>query len=367
MASCAALQAITPHLASAQDQSADTAAARAFAVDGMKLADAGRCDQAIDKLARAEKLHHSAIVLGRLGECLVAQGRVVEGSEALRKMLREPLPPNPTPALQKAYERAQAALDTAKPQIASVTISVRAPVGVEPSVTIDGQAVPSAVLGGERPTDPGEHVIEATAPGFLKATTKFSVGAGRKTAVELVLERDPSAPVAAPPSPNGEGGGTTESPTSPVMSGDPGGTPSGAAFSADSGVERPPNRTAAYVVWGISGVALAVGAGFGILAMSDKGDLEDKCPGNVCPAGEEDNLDSAKRSGDIATIGLAAGAVGAVVGTVLFFTAGPSSSARALPRFSTAADRNRHPARQTAGLRTRAGVGLGNVQLAVDF
>src|SRR5262245_6191965 len=48
-----------------------TAAARALAVDGVKLAQADRCGEAIDKLQRAEQLHHSPIVLSRLGECLV--------------------------------------------------------------------------------------------------------------------------------------------------------------------------------------------------------------------------------------------------------------------------------------------------------
>ena len=43
-------------IARAQDEpsSADTAAARELAIEGLKLADAGHCAQAIDKLYRAE-------------------------------------------------------------------------------------------------------------------------------------------------------------------------------------------------------------------------------------------------------------------------------------------------------------------------
>ena len=43
--------------ASAQDEpnAAETAAARTMALEGIKLADAGHCDEALDKLARAEK------------------------------------------------------------------------------------------------------------------------------------------------------------------------------------------------------------------------------------------------------------------------------------------------------------------------
>ena len=60
--------AVRPATAQEEPSSADTAAARGLAVDGLKLAEAGKCNEAIDKLARAEKLHHSAIVQGRLGD-----------------------------------------------------------------------------------------------------------------------------------------------------------------------------------------------------------------------------------------------------------------------------------------------------------
>ncbi|HMJ13131.1 MAG TPA: hypothetical protein VK524_17040 [Polyangiaceae bacterium] len=346
----------------AAQESADIAAARSFAVEGLKLADGGRCDQAIDKLQRAEKLHHSAIVLGKLGECLVNQGRIVEGSEALRKMLREPPPANPSPALLKAYERAQTALDTAKPQIANVVITVRAPNGVEPAVTIDGQPVPAAVLGGDRPTDPGEHVIEASAPGYLKASSKFNIGPGRKQSIELVLERDPSAPVAPPPG-TSEANGTG---TPGEAASNPEATPYASNARPEGvtlGTEGAPNRTAAYVSWVLGGVALGVGAGFGYIALKDKNDLDDKCSSNVCPRSEQDSLDSAKRAGTISTIAIGVGAAGVVLGTVLFFTASPSSTPAA--DSATAAKRRRFAQADT--LRARAGLGVGQVKLAVDF
>src|SRR6478752_3743673 len=92
----------------AEDASAaETAAARALAVDGLKLAQANNCVEAVPKLERAEKLYHSTMVATRLGECYVNVGRLVEGTEILRKVLREPQPGEPTPALSKALERAQ--------------------------------------------------------------------------------------------------------------------------------------------------------------------------------------------------------------------------------------------------------------------
>ena len=101
-----------------EDSAAETAAARTLAVDGLKLAQAGKCDEAIPKLDRAEKLHHSAIVLSRLGECEVSQAQAGrEGTEMLRKVvLGEALPPSPSPALSKAYEHAQTTLVPPSPR-----------------------------------------------------------------------------------------------------------------------------------------------------------------------------------------------------------------------------------------------------------
>src|SRR4051812_23748285 len=139
--------------AAEEDSATETAAARTLAVDGLKLAQSGKCDEAIPKLERSEKLHHSAIVLSRLGECQVSQGKLVEGTEMLRRVLREPLPASPSPALSKAYERAQVVLDTAKPKIAGLTISVSAPPGAELKLTVDGSVVPNTLIDSELPAD----------------------------------------------------------------------------------------------------------------------------------------------------------------------------------------------------------------------
>src|SRR5882672_3862538 len=194
------LQLVAPERALAQGaeaSAADVAAARTLAVEGVKLAQAGKCDEAVDKLERAEKLHHAPIVLSALGECKVAQGKFVEGTEMLRKVLREPLPDHPSPAQLKAYEHAQATLDAAAPKIGRLTISVAAQGEAQPAVTVDGEPVPAALLGAERPTDPGEHVVEATAAGYLKSSAKVTLSEGDKKSVKLELERDPAAATAA--------------------------------------------------------------------------------------------------------------------------------------------------------------------------
>src|ERR1041384_4356676 len=94
---CTVAQMYTTPARAEEASAAETAAARALAVDGLKLAQAGDCAGAAPKLERAEKLYHSAVVASRLGECYVSLGRLVEGTEILRRMLREPPPADATP------------------------------------------------------------------------------------------------------------------------------------------------------------------------------------------------------------------------------------------------------------------------------
>lgn len=333
-----------------EDSATETAAARALAVDGLKLAQAGKCDEAIPKLERAEKLRHSAIVLSRLGECQVSAGKLVEGTEMLRKVLREPLPASPSPALTKAYERAQTVLDAAKPKIAGLTISVTAPPGADLKLTVDGQSVPSTLVDSELPADPGEHTVEATAVGYLKASAHVSLGNADKKTVTLKLEADPNAPAPAPQSATQEAGAAPKTQEAPRAAATPATPPPAPSPS--------PSRAPAYVSWGVGLVGVGVGTAFGLMTMKDKDNLKKQCDGNSCPQSQQDAFDSAKRNGNISTIAFAVGGAGLVLGTVLYFSIGSSSDSHA----------SATPSRGFAGLqRGRAMIGPGSVQLAADF
>jgi hypothetical protein len=343
-----ALQVASIGVAQAEEDTAtETAAARTLAVDGLKLAQAGKCEEAVPKLERAEKLHHSAIVLSRLGECEVSMGRLVEGTEMLRKVLREPLPATPTPALSKAYERAQTVLDAAKPKIAGLTVSLAAP-PADLRLTVDGQVIANTLVDSELPADPGDHAIEASAPGFLKATAKVTLGSADKKTVTLKLEVDPNAP--APPS----AGAVPDSNATPASQAAP--TEAAAAPNAPPAEPPPaPSHAAAYVSWGVGLVGVGVGTAFGVITLKDKHNLQ--CDGNSCPSSQRVAVDSAKRSGNISTIAFGVGGAGIVLGTILYFSLGSSSAEHASA-----------PARGFAGLHNgRAAIGPGSVQLAADF
>jgi pyruvate/2-oxoglutarate dehydrogenase complex dihydrolipoamide acyltransferase (E2) component len=317
----------------------------------LKLAQANNCSDALPKLERAEKLYHSAVVASRLGECYVNVGRLVEGTEVLRKVLREPQPADATPALVKALDRAQRTLDAAKPRIAGLTIKIAAVQDMR--VKLDGNIVPSALLESEVPTDPGEHNIEATAPGFLRSATRVSVGEGEKRSVSLTLSRDPNAAATAPPAAeavNGQAAAArAKSSAEPEQS---------ALAPATPAAAREPNRTAAYASLGIGVAGIVTGGVLGFMAIGEGKDLRNQCPNDVCPADQQAAIDSAKRLGNFSTVAFSVGGAGLLLGTVLFFTASPSNVDRAQPRAKP----------RFAGLsQPRLAVGPTQIQLGADF
>ncbi|HYQ16768.1 MAG TPA: hypothetical protein VEQ58_13445 [Polyangiaceae bacterium] len=334
----------------AEDASAaETAAARALAVDGLKLAQANNCVEAVPKLERAEKLYHSTMVATRLGECYVSVGRLVEGTEILRKALREPQATEPTPALAKALERAQKVLDAAKPRIAGLTIKVAAVQDM--SVKVDGTLVAAALIDTEIPVDPGEHAVEVAAPGFIKSGSRINVAEGEKKSVTMTLARDPNAPVVVPQS-------EKQPAQEPASARQNNAVERPAPVTSPPPEERAPNRTAAYVALGIGAAGLVTGGVLGALTLKQHSDLKGHCPNDVCTADKQGDLDSAKRMGNFSTIAFGVGGAGLVLGTVLFFTASPSSADRA----------ERAAARRFAGItRARLGVGVGRVELSGDF
>src|SRR5580700_6044114 len=101
----------------------DRASARVLGTEGTRLADANNC-AAVPKLDAAEKLFHAPTTLDRLGECQIALGQIVAGTENLTRVVREVLPAGSPPAFLAAQKRAQAAYAAAVPRIGTLRIHV---------------------------------------------------------------------------------------------------------------------------------------------------------------------------------------------------------------------------------------------------
>ena len=302
-----ALTESTAAYAQEEPSAADVAAARALGQEGVKLADAGNCHDAVERLARSEKIFHAPTTLGRLGECQIQLGKIVDGTENLNKVARESLAPGAPAAFVQAQDRARRVLAEAKPKIAKLKIAVAGPSDVAWTVKVDGEPIPLANLNTNRPMDPGEHVVEAAALGYKTARAKVTLPEGGTDSVALTLEVDPNAPkpeqpAAVVPTPEQEPA-RSQSPSTPEQP------------------EERRSRVPAYTALGVGLVGIGVGTVFGFMAMSKKDDLEAACgPQKQCGAAQQDTIDSGKTFGTISTVGLILGGISIVAGAYLYLT-----------------------------------------------
>ena len=326
------LFAFAPTAHADEPAAADVAAARALGQEGVKLADAGNCLEAIDRLARAEKMFHAPTTQARLGECQISTGKIVEGTENLNRVIREVLPATAPPPFFAAQERAKVLYAEAKPKIAMLKIAVAVQPGVEPIVSIDGERVPVANLNTNRPTNPGPHQIEATAVGFKKASAKVVLAEGGSDSVALTLEADPNAPK------------EEQVGAKPLV-------PPPAERQQKSSIVPP------VIAFGVGAAGIAVGAIFGAMALGKKGELEDACgpTKTACPTSSKDDLSSGKTFGTVSTVGFIVGGVGVAAGAVMLVTGWPKTSTSTVR------------GRVQPGLKVEPRIGLGSFALGGSF
>ena len=96
------------------------------------------------------------------------------------------------------------------------------------------------------------------------------------------------------------------------------------AADADSGTPLNWGKMPAYISWGVGGVSLSLGIGFGVAAINTTNAVLRAwdCKEGVCPAEAEDDVIAAKTNGNISTAGFVIGGVGIAAGTVLFLLSG---------------------------------------------
>jgi len=210
-----------------------------------------------------------------------------------------------------------------EPKLSKVTIVANAPPpGLE--VKKDGVAINSATYGLALPMDPGDHKIEATAPGKKAWATTINVGKiGDKKSVTIPALEDDSKPtpaVVAPP--------VATPPTAPTETKvDP--LPKTEAPPADSpheskGISR---KTVGIIVAGVGVASVGVGSIFGISALGKKSDSDAHCVGNNCDAIGTQLREDGRSAGTLSTVFVGVGLAAVAGGVVLWATAPSSSSA----------------------------------------
>jgi hypothetical protein len=301
-----------PALAQSSPNPSDIATARTIGIEGVKLAKAGNCTAAVEKLKRAEELYHAPSILFELGKCQISLGKLVAGTENLQRVVREQLDPKAPKAFRTAQEHARSLLDTTLPRLAHLRIELEGLDGnVVPQLSVDDVPVSQAALGVERVIDPGTHEIKASAPGYKSVKMSVSVKESAHETAKIRLEVDPNAKISEPP-PVPTNSSAARDPLTPP--------PQPVPHTSES------DRTLAYVSLGIGATGIALGTILGLAALGKKGTLDENCPTpERCPARFDSDINTMKGLGTGSTIAFGVGGAGIALGIILLVTQRSSS------------------------------------------
>ncbi len=302
----------------------ELAAARTLGVEGVKLASAGNCTEAVRLLERAAALYAAPTILLPLARCQIGMGRLVDGVAVLKRILDTELPADASTQFVDAQAEAETLLSTTLPRVPRVSISVEVLGDVQPQVLVDGKPVAASQLAGLT-LNPGTHKLTAQAPGYKLEHRTITLKPSDRLQVVFTLEPKP-IPKAAAQEPTGDQ------------------PPSLGPEATD--------HTLGWLSLGIGGAGLVTGGVLGIIASGKENQLDKDCPNGRCPPRLGAELSNTKAYALGSTIGFAVGILGLGVGSYLLFFDQPSTAA---------------PARQASAPRVGAFIGGQQVGLAGEF
>ncbi len=284
----------------------DAAAAEALFNAGKQLLADGQTDPACDKFAESQRLDPSAGTLLNLADCRTKQGRTASAWADFLSAARLAK----TQGRQAMREEAMRRAAELKPQLAYLIVRVAAPVDGQ-RVTRDAASLRRPAWGTRLPVDPGDTIVEASAPGYQTFTKRITVhpGPGEQTIEIPALQKSPIA-TSAPPKRT-----ETKRPPRPK-------TDREATRDEPSGPGPWP-----WVLTGVGAVSVGIGTFFGLSALSSYDDATTACPSlRDCEAGAIDARDRAGTQATIANLTVGVGLVAVVAGVVWWATGTPSSS-----------------------------------------
>jgi serine/threonine-protein kinase len=302
--------------ASRDARGADDVGAEAEALfrAGKKLMDEGNFGAACPKLAESQRLDPGNGTLARLATCHEKEGKLATAWSEFAELVTSAQRAGQADREKFARQR----VDALQPQLSHLTIRVPADVAALSGISVrrDGVTVGPAVSGIAVPVDPGQHVLEASAPGRTSWSVKITIGAIADSQEVSVPMLDPVPAAVELPAPafNAPLAPDASHPTNPASA----------------------TRRTLGVVIGAAGVmGLGIGSYFGIQAISDSSKAKSACPDAACTSSTAvDQNNQAKSSARVADIVIPIGLVGIIAGSLLSFLA-PSDGPRVEPVVGT--------------------------------
>lgn len=197
--------------------------------------------------------------------------------------------------IDQVRQEVDARLESLKARIPRVV--VKRGVGADSAtISLDGVSLGDSVLDSPLPVDPGPHVVDGAAAGFLPFKQSFRVAEQQTETIEVKLELEPVKVPPPPPPP---------APAAPQTM-----------------------RTAGFVVGGAGIASLIASGAMFYLRHTTINDLDKQCGADrmQCPEGAQSTVDRGKLYTTLGNVTLVAGAVGLGVGATLVVLGGRQSA-----------------------------------------
>lgn len=285
-----------PALASAADN--DAARADQLFKDGTAALEERRFDVACPKLAESHKVDPKALgTLVNLARCNEEWGKTATAYAQYVELEQGATERKQAERIALAKKH-MAMLET---KLSHIDLRVQAAAPGETVKIDDAAPVDAAKLTATQTFDPGDHAIEATAPGKAPYRSKFTVAPGPSTA-DVIVPALADASAAAPPA-------------APVTN----------APASDGAPTWSTQKTLGVVGVGVGAAGLILGGVFGAMAISGKSAVNDDCHNAVATCANtgktKDDYDAAHTKATVSTISFIAGGVFVAAGAVLYLTA----------------------------------------------
>jgi len=295
---CASVLCAGPALA--EDAETRTAA-RDLATQGARAFEASDYAQASDFFRRAHELVPAPSIALLEARSLAKLGQLLEASDIYEQTARFKLPDDAPLAYREAVVTARTEMEDVRrrlPRLKVVLLGVTSNESVR--VTMDNKPTPAALLGVERPIDPGHHRLEARVDGQLRATRELSIAEGQIYQIDLEV---------GAPAPSFE----------PVAM-------SARAAGQDGHSWR---KTGGYIGLGLGALGIGIGTYTGIVALNRKSELDAVCHPS-CPPSSADAIDSFRSNRTVSYVSFGIGVAAAATGAVLLVLGTPSAEHVAL-------------------------------------
>lgn len=328
---------LLPAVAYAQQPSlADRETARSLMDEGDKKRDSGDMKAALKSYEAADAIMKVPTTGLEVARAQVALGMLLEARETLGRVVRIPVKAGEPPPFAAARKAADQMNNDLAARIPSIQVVVaNADPAVTPQISVDNEPIPPAAASAPRKVNPGAHVVVVKA-GSVEKKADVSVVERENKTVSVDLKDQVATPPPPPPKPveKSEGGGA--------------------------------GKVLMYGGFGVGILGIGVGSVTGIMSISKTSSLKDQCPNNNCPPGKQDEIDSAKGLGNIATVAFIVGGVGVGVGVVgLLLSSGDKKEPAASAAQSR--DKDRKSAKPFSPEHVRAVLGPSYVGLAGAF